>query len=434
MTESLQSLLHRQATTVDFKPSDLESIVGASRHRVRWRRTFAAIATVAAVAVAGGGVVAVLNGGTSTPPPPPAGPSRTDVSWAVGSTIHVAGAEPVEVGHTVNAYVRTADGFVILDDTDAVYSVTDDGVTQLGQGLASLPDDTDVQRLVVDSTGTLVGWVDSSAYADALSVRIYRTIDGSTQDIPAPLTTPDVHQLPGVELFAIDGRTAYWRTYEGVHEYDLDTGEDRVIVPRDDQTPPDSIYSFEIYSVANGMVAYTFTDDRSMYVGPAMQDSVKLIDFSEYAAGVKLTADQRALAAEIIAGHTDPARLSPTGAWFSLGIFEVVAIPVGDPAGGDTEFGDQRLTPTVFDTTTGERITLGMPETELAMPLVWLDDSTVQAVGFTVDSGRPPIPARAIFYACSVPSGACTFVAELPPQQLSPESLVFPDGRWYGQR
>ncbi len=433
MTESLQSLLHRQAISVDFKPSDVESIVGASRHRTRRRRALATIAAVVAVALAGGGVVAVLGDGPSHPPPPPAGPSRTDVSWAVGSTIHV-GAEAVDVGHTVNAYVRTANGFVILDDTDAVYSVTDDGVTQIGQALASLPDNTDGQRLVVDSSGTLVGWVDRSAYADALSVRIYRTTDNSTADIPAPLTTPDVHRLPGVELFAIDSGKAYWRTYEGVHEYDLRTGADSVVVPRDEMAPPDAIYSFEIYSVANGMVAYTFTDDHSMYVGPAMQDSIKLIDFFEYAAGRPLTADQRILGAEIIAGHTDPARLSPTGAWFSLGILEFVAIPVGDPNQGDADFVDQRLTPTVFDTTTGERIALATPDDMLAMPLVWLDDSTVQAVGYTVDPGRPQTPTRAVFYACSVPSGACTLAAELGLEQASDESVVFPDGRWYGQQ
>jgi hypothetical protein len=434
MTESMKTLLHRQATSVAFKPSDIESIVGTSRRRVRRRRVFATLATVVSVALAGGGVAVLMNrGAEGPPPPPPASPwPRSEVSWATGTTIHVGAAETVDVGHTVNAYVRTVSGFVTLDDTDAVYSVTDAGVTRIGQMLASLPDNTDVQRFVVNSTGTLVAWVDDAGSPDNLAVRVYDTVKGAIRDIPAPRTTPDVHELTGVQLFAIDDRTLYWRTYEGVHEYDLDSDTDRIIVGRGEVSPADAIYSFEVYSAVNGVLAFTPNDDHTMLAGPSVQDATELIDFREYESALQIPAELLARDAEIIVGHTDPARLSPTGAWFSLGIFEAVAVPVGNPADGGAEFGEQRITPMVIETATGELTGLAVPDAMFSMPLVWLDDTTVQVIGFTVDPQQLQTPTSAVFYACRVPEGTCQQEAamELP----IPAFGVFPDGRWYGQR
>jgi hypothetical protein len=376
-----------------------------------------------------------MNGGTAdpAPPPPPASPwPRGEVSWATGSTIHVGATETVEVGHTVNAYVRTFSGFVVLDDTDAVYSVTDDGVTQIGQMLASLPDDTDVQRFVVNSTGTMVAWVEDTGSPDTVAVRVYDAVNGASRDIPTARTTPDVHQLTGIQLFAIDDRTLYWRTYEGVHEYDLDSDSDRLIVGRGEVSPPDAIYSFEIYSAQNGVLAFTPNDDHTMLAGPSVPDATELIDFREYDSDLQIPEELQARDAEVIVGHTDPARLSPTGAWFSLGIFEAVVVPVGDPADGDVEVGEQRITATVIDTATGARITLAVPDGLFAMPLVWLDDDTVQVLGFAVDPHQPQSPTDAVMYACSVPDGTCQVEAE--PELALIQFGVFPDGRWYGLR
>ncbi len=233
MSESLKNLLHERVTSVAFKPPDIAAITRAGGRRLRRRRIVAGLATAVVVALAGSVAAVVAGGGTEHRPPPlPAGPWPAGVSWAFDTTIYVgtdAGIEEIEVGHEVHAYVRTATGFVVLDETDAVYSVTEDGVTPIGQMNDTLPDNTDEQRLVVNSSGTLVGWVDEAASPESLTVRIYDPVDGSTRDFPGPLTTPDVHALV---LFAIDDRTAYWRTYEGVHQVDVDTRSDRLIVAR----------------------------------------------------------------------------------------------------------------------------------------------------------------------------------------------------------
>jgi hypothetical protein len=433
MSESMKTLLHRQAMSVAFKPSDLESIVGTSRGRDRRRRVLVTLATVVGVALASGGVAVLVNDSAQGPPPPPASPwPRNEVSWATGSTIHVGATETVEVGHTVNAYVRTFSGFVALDDSDAVYSVSSTGVAQIGQMLASLPDDTDVQRFVVNATGTLVAWVEDTGSPDMVAVRVYDAVTGATRDIPTARTTPDVHELTGVQLFAIDDRTVYWRTYEGVHQYDLRSGADNLIVTRGEVSPGDAIYSFEIYSAENGVLAFTSNDDHTMLAGPSVPKATELIDFREYESDLQISEEQQARDAEIMVGHTDPARLSPTGAWFSLGIFEAVAIPVGNPADGDAEFGEQRITPMVIEIATGKRTSLAVPDAMFSMPLVWLDDTTVQVLGFSVDTPLSQMATRAVFYACSVPAGTCQREAEM--ELPIPAFGVFPDGRWYGQR
>ncbi len=281
MTESLKNLLHERVTSVAFKPPDIQAISRAGGRRLRRRRIVALLATAAVVALAGSVATVVVGRGTEHPPPPlPASPADA-VSWAFDTTIFVgtdAGIEEIEVGHEVSAYVRTAIGFVILDRTDAVYSVTEDGVMPIGQVNDTLPDNTDEQRLVVNSSGTLVGWVDEKASPESLTVRIYDTVHGSIRDFPGPLTTPDVHALV---LFAIDNRTAYWRTYEGVHQVDVDTRSDRLIVAREDVSPGDAIYSFEVYSAEHGVLAFSPDDDRTVFVGQSVKDAIEVNNFRE---------------------------------------------------------------------------------------------------------------------------------------------------------
>jgi len=92
---------------------------------------------------------------------------------------------------------------------------------------------------------------------------------------------------------------------------------------------------------------------------------------------------------------------------------------------------DQRVTPVVVDTATGERVRLAIPDTLLGVPSVWLDDTTVQVLAFTVDMQQPQIPTSAAMYVCSMPDATCRLGAqlELPMSQFS----AFPDGRWYGR-
>src|SRR5262245_44038597 len=113
MTESLKSLLEQQAASVAFKPPDLDAIARDNHRRVWRRRASTALAGVAVVAIVATTAV-VLSTRADRPPDVVAVPRTTDgVSWAVGSTIH-DGAEVIEVGHPVRAYVRTSLGFVTL--------------------------------------------------------------------------------------------------------------------------------------------------------------------------------------------------------------------------------------------------------------------------------------------------------------------------------
>ena len=231
MSEALKDLLHQQATSVAFRPPDLETIAHAGDRRIRRRRTATILAAVSAVVVVVlGGVVALRNvpGG---PPPMPAGPwPSSAVTWAFDTTIYVAtdaGTDTVEVGHDVRSFVRTATGFVVLDETDAVYSVTGLGVTRIGQMHDTQPNNTDQQRLVVNSRGTLVGWVDEAASPGSLVLRIYDARSGLSRDIPGGPVSED-----GVNFFAMDDRTAYWRMPDGLHEVNVDTGDDRLILAR----------------------------------------------------------------------------------------------------------------------------------------------------------------------------------------------------------
>ena len=413
MSESLKNLLDRQATSVAFKPPDLEAIARTGGRRIRRRRTatvLAAVSTVVAV-VLGGAIV--LRGGADGPPRVPASPWPSDaVSWAFGTTIYVAtgaGTDEIEVGHEVRSYVRTATGFVVMDGTDAVYSVTQLGVTPIGQVNDTLPNNTAYQRLVANSSGTLVGWVDEAASPGSLTVRIYDAVLVRPGTSRAPLTTPDVHVLPGVLLFAIDDRTAYWRTYEGVHQVDLDTRTDRLIVSREDVVPGDAIYSFEVYSAENGVLAFSPNDDGTVLAGPSVEGARELHDFSD----VRDTS-----------GLTDPVRLSPTGAWLSFGVLEI-------ESASEDQIRFQRGTPMVFDASTGELITLSIPGDPLvAIPSVWLDDNTVQVVVPIGLDSQPPHVTGVVLYRCELPDATCEVATEIGPPL--PRFIAMPDGRWTG--
>jgi hypothetical protein len=387
--------MHQQATSVAFKPSDLDTIVHAGSRRVRRRRAVETIGTLAAVTTLAlaGGAVALLTRPDSGPP---AGPWPSGaVSWSVGTTIHVGATDTIEVGHDVVAFVRTAVGFVALDDSDAVYAVTGDGVTRVGQMNDSRPNNTDQQRLVVNAAGTLVGWADESVSPGALTVRFYDPTSGTTRDFPGE---------DDAQVFAIDGRTAYWRTNAGVQAVDIDTGERRLLIDRNDLDIPDEIYSFEVYSAADGVLAFSPNSDGTVFVGRSIEDARQVYDFSQ----IRETS-----------GLTDPVRLSPTGAWLSFGIYE--AAPTGEPGAGTG-----RIAPAVFDTATGEQIALTIAGDPMyAIPSVWLNDTTLQLWAW--DEGRQ----RATFHRCTMPAASCVAQAQVGPP-LPEVAVPSPDGRWWG--
>ncbi len=203
-------------------------------------------------------------------------------------------------------------------------------------------------------------------------------------------------------FFAIDDRTGYWRTPTGVVAVDLDSGRERQVVRITD----DRVYDFEVYNVENGVIAFTPMYDEVILAGRSVEGARELLSFRNRPSE----------------GMTDPVRLSPTGAWLSLGVAEVA------PTTEET-FTIDRITPEVYDVVTGERVTLDHPAGSLAIPGVWLDDDTLQVLVFHGAIGRSLVVQDAALYACTVPSGSCEIAAEFGDVELP--SLVLPDGRYY---
>ena len=225
----------------------------------------------------------------------PAGPwPPTAVSWAFGTTIHV-GDQTIEVGHDVRAFVRTASGFVILDDADAVYSVTGFGVTEIGQMPDTRPNNIDQQRLVVNSHGR---W-----WAGSTRLRPATLSWGSTTRRPGSLGPPGAGCRPPDDVCSSPSTTA------------PATGVPRRASPQSTSTPVASARSwayrrlvddFEIYSVENGVMAFSPNDDGTFFAGRSLSRTHASCSTSAYSRATN--------------GHTDPVRLSPTGAWLSFGV------------------------------------------------------------------------------------------------------------------
>ena len=166
------------------------------------------------------------------------------------------------------------------------------------------------------------------------------------------------------------------------------------------------MYDFEVYSVENGVMAFSPQSDEVILAGRSVEGARELLDFRNRPSE----------------GTTDPVRLSPTGAWLSLGVAEVAT------AAGETSTID-RITPEVYDVATGERVTLDQPAGSLAIPGVWLDDDTVQVLVIHGAIGRLLTVQDAAIHTCTVPSGSCVVAADLGAVDLS--SVVLPDGRCY---
>lgn len=392
MTESLKSLLEQQACAVAFKPPDLDAIARDNHRRILRRRFVTVVATVAAVGVVTGSTV-VLSSLASRPPDVVAGPGPdAAVSWAGGSTIH-RGADTIDVGHTVRAYVRTSVGFVTVDDADNVYSVTgQDAVSRIGKTVATGRDGTQQVRLVSDPRGTLAGWLDADG--SDLVLRVHDQATGQTRGYD----TAGAGFPGGADFYAIDDRTAYWRiATRGVFAVNVDTGDERQLA---DVAQGQGL---KIWSVENGVLAFSRNQPlkgnaTSFRVGRSTDDA------REFTFGQNTEASDQIL-------------LSPTGAWVGYLLYEFNGPPVNDDV--------RAFTPQVRDTATGEPVTLNLP-TSFVVPVVWVDDTTMQFLVFSVAPDNSS--TRAFMYACTVPDGSCDVAAELPLSAVDGANLVLPNG------
>lgn len=207
MTETLKTLMHEQADSVDFAVPDLDAMVRTGDRRRRTRR-LGAVGAVAAT-VAGVALVAttLAPGQRAVEPAGPAA-QAAPLSWVDGSTLHL-GDRIVDLDFRPRAYVRTAEGYVLSDREGRVWSWTDGDVRQVGRTDATSP------HLVSDQESGLAGWFDPVEGSYAV---VDQRPDGYVRHHQAPpRSEPE-------DFVGIDAGTAYWTGASGLVAFDLGTG------------------------------------------------------------------------------------------------------------------------------------------------------------------------------------------------------------------
>lgn len=361
MTEKLATLLHEVADR-DFAAPDLDVIVRTGDKKVRRRRGMTGLVGVAALAVIGAGIGLMSGGDDSVDA---AGSPLTEaVTWATGSTLHTPD-RTVDLGHRIRSYVRTTAGFAFAADDGVVRSYVDGEVAEIGRTSEKYP------RLVADTDGTGVGWVDYSGERPAFVVRDLATGEQVRRD---GHTEPGMDEVAGrnpANFYALDGRTAYWRDLRGAVAVDLDTGDVRVIDPKDRDS----------WSVAGA------EDD--------------LVALPQYDGDGGLRIEDRAgeEVAFLAGAFGDLALVSPGARWVSME-------------------GDQ---PEVYDVRTEQRVPIDL-DYYFGVGHEWLDEDTL--VVFAAHTKTSP----AQILTCEVPAGSCTPVAELEPMDQLVGSFAIPGG------
>jgi hypothetical protein len=160
----------------------------------------------------------------------------------------------------------------------------------------------------------------------------------------------------------------------------------------------DQARNFKIWSVENGVLAFSPDQDprgnvTSLRVGRSV-DNAREFTFGENA--------------EV----DDGLRLSPTGAWLSYLLIEFN----GPPARDDV----RAFALQMRDAGTGESISLQIPQPSYALPVIWLNDTTLQVL---------VLGPTSTMSTCVLPSGSCAVVATLPPSAVDGTNLVLPNGR-----
>lgn len=372
MTEKLKQLMHERAESVDFATPDPEAMARAGDRRVHRRKSLALVGGIAASAVLG--VVAIQLGGTGTSTPDVAVEPREAAPqvWTTGSTLHSVDGGTTDLGHEVRSLVRTSSGYVFADRDGTVWSWVDGSATEVGRTDARYP------RLVSDDEDDLAGWVDGSGDRPALVVLDQTT--GSVERYeehtePGQETLADA--LDPVVFFGIDDGTAYWRDSRGAVAVDLANGVTRVV-------DGEMSTGFGIGDVENGLIAFTNLEgEAATVVGTSRADGVAL-----------------------------------DGAWGSTGAFS----PDGRWYSSE---GDE---PAVFDTRSGERVTLTMTQ-RFATGYEWLDHTTLAVLA----AEQPRMNATAQLLTCMIPDGLCeVVVADLGTFEELEGSFALPVGDYAG--
>lgn len=350
MTEKLKDLMDDVAR-VDFAPVDLDSVVRAGDRTVRRRRLAAGVGSLAAAALVAGGVYAVVPGDEGAKEPPVTGTPAAPVTYVLGSELHTPDGTR-DLGHVVNAYVRTASGVVFTDRDGVVYADVDGVPKPLGQTHTRFP------KLVADDEGSLVAWTDFSGERPAFVVHDLATGETSRWD---------QHTRPGMSpvwdgeepayVGALDGRTVYWHDTRGTVATDVDTGMQTVL-------QADGTTRTLVVAVEDGMMAWNVlsgVDDTGVRVGRELGADDALTLPGVYGTQAAFSTDAR-----------------------------YVSVDADEPA--------------VFDTTTGERVPIDVQGRDFATGYEWADEDTlvmIAAHGQAVD-----------LLACEVPAGTCEVAHE----------------------
>ncbi|MET1059036.1 MAG: hypothetical protein ABWX84_05540 [Nocardioides sp.] len=227
MTGVLKQTMDERADRLGGAPVDLDAITREGDRRVRRRRLGGlAAGAVLTVAVAGVALPQVLGGGAGHDRGDIAVSTAEPVTYAVGSVIHHDGTT-TDVGHPVFAFVQTSAGFVSADKDGTVWSTTDTGTDQVGEGL-----DFDAGRVLV-ADGSRAAWLQQGPDGGSELVVVDQADSGGTSSGSGSSSggtgRAPGDRAPGVD--AIDGATVYYRDQQGLVAYDATTGESRVLDP-----------------------------------------------------------------------------------------------------------------------------------------------------------------------------------------------------------
>lgn len=351
MTQKLKDLMD-DAADLDFAPVDLDAVVRAGDRTVRRRRGITGLAALATAAVVGGVAYVGLAGDDGKKEQAPVVSQGTSqVSYVLDGTLHTESGS-WELGHSVQAYVRTARGHVYVDDRGQLFPEGSDQV--IGRTDARRP------RVVADDEGTLVGWIDTSGEKPAYVV--HDLVTGRTQRFDEHTTAGmgglGVDSSDPYAFYAVDGRTAYFRDARGAVATDVDTGEATVLT--------DEAGAETILAVEDGRIASRTRPDPEDAEAPTLRISPGLTG------GV-----------ELHQAYGSQAFFSPGGRWITVDADE----------------------PNIFDTRTGERVELDVDGRFFANGYQWLDDSTVAVI-----AARSEESPRVELLRCTVPDGSCTVV------------------------
>lgn len=240
MTGLLKDVMTERADRLDSPAVDVDAITRAGDRTVRRLRVAGlAAGTAAAVGIGFAGQLFSWpsdDDGSSTT----VAQSRPAVvSWAIGSEIHTE-EETIDVGHAVQAYVRTDVGFVVQDGDGTVWSVTSGEPKRVGA--------TPVDGSGLTADGSLAGWVEFPAGEAPRFVVLDQKTGSIVRNSEATETGMSklADEANPAYLYAIDGRTAYWRDTRGLVRYDVDTDESTVIGP--------AVNGFDLSDVDEGLL------------------------------------------------------------------------------------------------------------------------------------------------------------------------------------